>query len=151
MIQGKWFSPGSDLSAVLPIREAVFGRGADDLDAVSWNVLVYHDSVPSATGRIWWEDGAFRLGDLCVLESFRRRHLGDLVLRLLLFKARNHAAREVRLTCPPDVSGFFARLGLRVQTSEDPSFVEMMIPGAEIDLDTCKNCPKISCPGRKET
>jgi hypothetical protein len=25
----------------------------------------------------------------------------------------------------------------------------MMIPGSEIDLDTCRHCPKSSCPNRK--
>ena len=149
MVQGKWFSPDSDLSAVLPVRKAVFGRGADDLDPLSWNVLVYEDSVPAATGRIWWQDGAYRIGDVGVLESRRRRRLGDLVLRLLLFKAQDHAAREVRLACPPDVTGFFARLGLKEQPSEGSPLVEMMIPGDEIDLDTCKNCPKSACPNRK--
>ena len=149
MVQGKWFSPDSDLSAVLPVRKAVFGRGADDLDPLSWNVLVYEDSVPAATGRIWWQDGAYRIGDVGVLESRRRRRLGDLVLRLLLFKAQDHAAREVRLACPPDVTGFFARLGLKEQPSDGSPLVEMMIPGDEIDLDTCKNCPKSSCPNRK--
>ncbi len=150
MVQGKWFAPGSDLSALLPVREAVFGRGADALDALSWNTLVYEDSVPAATGRIWWEDGAFRLGDLAVLEERRRRRLGDLVLRLLLFKAQSHAAREVRLRCPRDLTGFFERLGLRPQPSGsgDADIVEMMIPGDQIDLDTCKNCPKASCPNR---
>lgn len=148
MIQSKWFAPGSDLSVVLPVREAVFGYGEDDLDAESWNVLVYQDSTPVAAGRIWWRDGAFRLGDLGVLEAFRRRKLGDLVLRLLLFKAQSHAAREVRLACPRDLTGFFARLGLR-EVSSEGELIEMMIPGDMIDLDTCKNCPKISCPGRK--
>ena len=149
MVQGKWFSPDSDLSAVLPVREAVFGRGSDDLDPLSWNVLVDEDSVPAATGRIWWQDGAYRIGDVGVLESRRRRRLGDLVLRLLLFKAQDHAAREVRLACPPDVTGFFARLGLKEQPSDGSPLVEMMIPGDEIDLDTCKNCPKSACPNRK--
>ena len=149
MVQGKWFAPGSDLSALLPVREAVFGRGADALDALSWNTLVYEDSVPAATGRIWWQDGAYRIGDVGVLESRRRRRLGDLVLRLLLFKAQDHAAREVRLACPPDVTGFFARLGLKEQPSDGSPLVEMMIPGDEIDLDTCKNCRKSACPNRK--
>ena len=149
MVQGKWFPPGEDLSALLPVREAVFGRGADDLDAASWNVLVYQDSVPAAAGRIWWQDGAFWLGDLCVLESFRRQRLGDLVLRLLLFKAQSHAAREVRLRCPRSVAGFFARLGLREEPSGDAASVEMMIPGESIDLDSCKSCPKQNCPNRQ--
>ena len=148
MIQGKWFAPGTDLSSVLPVREAVFGRGADHLDPESWNVLVYQDSIPVATGRIWWSEGAFRLGDLGVLEPFRHQKLGDLVLRLLLYKAQSHAAREVRLTCPRDLTGFFARLGLR-EESGDPNSVEMIIRGDQIDLDSCKNCPKSGCPNRK--
>ena len=141
MIQGKWFAPGSDLSEVVPVREAVFSRGADDLDILSWNALVYEDSVPVATGR---------LGDICVLKDRRRRRLGDLVLRLLLFKAQSHAAREVRLICPRFLTGFFTRLGFRQDLSDDPETVEMMIPGDQIDLDTCKKCPKSSCPNRRE-
>lgn len=151
MIQGKWFAPGEDLSAgVLPVRRAVFGREGDALDDASWNVLVLQDDVPAATGRIWWQEGAFWLGDLCVLENRRGRRLGDLVLRLLLFKAQTHAAREVRLRAPRSVSGFFARLGLRELPSEDPDLVEMFIPGDQIELDSCKSCPKTSCPNRSQ-
>ena len=149
MVQGKWLAPGEDLSLLLPVREAVFGRGTDVRDAESWNVLVLSDSVPAATGRIWWQDGAFWLGDLAVLEEYRRRHLGDLVLRLLLYKAQSHSAREVRLISPADLTGFFSRLGLQEQPGGDPGFVEMMIPGDQIDLDTCSRCKKQDCPNRQ--
>lgn len=148
MIQSKWFAPGTDLTAVLPVRKAVFGRDEDDLDAISWNVLVFQDETPVGTGRIWWSDGAFRLGDIGILEEYRRRKLGDLVLRLLLYKAQSHAAREVRLSCPRDLTGFFARLGLREESAGQES-VEMMIPGDRIDLDSCKNCPRTDCDNRK--
>jgi hypothetical protein len=149
LIQGKWFAPGEDLSAVIPVRTAVFGRGTDNLDSSSWNALVYQDGVPSAAGRIWWEDGAYRLGDIGVLESCRGQRLGDLVLRLLLFKAQSHSAREVRLQCPRNLEGFFARLGLKEESVSDSGLVEMMISGSDIDLDTCRHCPKSSCPNRK--
>ena len=149
MVQGKWFAPGEDLSTVLPVRTAVFGRGADDLDALSWNALVFQDGIPAGAGRIWWEDGAYRLGDIGVLGSFRGQKLGDLLLRLLLFKAQSHAAKEVRLQCPRALTGFFARLGLKEESVSPSGFVEMMIPGSESDLDTCRHCPKASCPNRK--
>lgn len=149
MIQGKWFAPGDNLSRVLLVRTAVFGRGADHLDPVSWNVLVLQDGAPAAAGRIWWEDGVYRLGDIGVLEACRRQRLGDLVLRLLLFKAQSHAAREVRLVCPRNVAGFFSRLGLREQSALSGDTVEMMIPGDRIDLDTCRSCPKSDCPNRQ--
>ena len=149
MIEGKWFPQGSDLSGVLAVREAVFGRGGDDLDAQAWNVLVWQDGIPAATGRIWWQEGSFRLGDLGVLPEYRGQKLGDLTLRLLLFKVQSHYAREVRLRCAPDTAGFFSRLGFRPDpAAEDPG--EMLLPGDEIDLDTCKNCPKASCPNRHD-
>ena len=148
MIQGQWFSPGKDISPLVPVRESVFGRGADSLDAESWNALVYEDDIPAASGRIWYRDGAYWLGDICVSESHRGRRLGDLVLRLLLFKAQSHAAPEVRLRCPSAVSGFFSRLGFSsISVSDDQ--MEMAIDGTRIELDTCRNCRKPDCPNRR--
>ena len=150
MIQGKWFAPSEDLpQAVESIRMDVFGRGRDSLDAESWNVLVYQDGLPAATGRLWWQDGIFRLGDIGVLSGCRHRHLGDLVLRLLLFKAQSHFAREVRLQCEPSLSGFFDRLGLRPVLPADSQQIEMMIAGDAIDLDSCKSCPRSNCSRRQ--
>lgn len=149
MIQGKWYAPESDLADVLAIREAVFHRGGDALDRLSWNVLVWQDGIPAATGRIWWQDGAYRLGDLCVLPEYRGKKLGDLVLRLLLFKASGHAAREVRLSCDPELCGFFSRLGFSAETVRD-SAAEMVLAGDKIELDSCKSCKKENCPNRKQ-
>lgn len=148
MIQGKWFPQGSDLSQVLSVRQAVFSRGQDALDAEAQSALIYLDDVPAATGRLWWRDGCFWLGDLCVLPDYRGRKLGDLALRLLLFKAQDHFAREVRLQTPPETAGFFSRLGFR-EASRQGELIEMMIPGDEIELDSCKACKKANCPSRK--
>ena len=150
MIQGKWFAPGEPLAKdLLSVQEKVFGVSGKAHDPEGWNTLVFMDEEPAASGRIWWQDGSFWLGNIGVVPSLRGRRLGDLVLRLLLFKAQSHAAREVRLVCPPDLTGFFARLGLREDGSAGEGLVEMMIPGDRIDLDTCASCPKSSCPNRK--
>ena len=148
MIEGKWYPQGADLSDLLPVREAVFGRGRDALDDESWNVLIWQDGAAVATGRLWWRDGAFRLGDLCVLPDHRGQRIGDLVLRLLLFKAQSHFAREVRLCCPADTAGFFARLGFRPSGECTPEGMEMLLPGEEIQLDSCAACKKENCPNR---
>ena len=148
MIQGQWFSPGKDISLLLPVRQAVFGRGVDALDGESWNTLVFEDGVPAAAGRIWYREGVYWLGDICVLESRRGRRLGDLVLRLLLFKAQSHSAHEVRLRCPADTAGFFARLGFSSVPGSDDT-VEMALDGSRINLDSCSGCPKSSCPNRR--
>ena len=148
MVQGKWFAPGEDISPLIPVRESVFSRAADDLDPLSWHALIYEDGIPCASGRIWYRDGVYWLGDIGVLESRRGRKLGDLTLRLLLYKAQSHAASEVRLRCPAGTEGFFTRLGFRGCASS-PDGTEMTISGDRIDLDTCKGCPKTNCPGRK--
>ena len=149
MIQGKWFPQGSDLSEAAAVRRAVFGRDADALDDMAQNVVVYQDGIPAASGRIWWENGAFWLGEIGVLPEYRGQRLGDLTLRLLLFKAQSHFAREVRLRCPEETEGFFARLGLREAARTD-EYLEMYVPGDEIDLDSCRSCRKANCPSRKE-
>ncbi len=154
MIQGKWFPQGADLSDALSVRRGVFAREADDLDRESWNMVVYLDDTPVGTGRIWWRDGSFWIGDIGVLPAFRGRKLGDLALRLLLFKAQSHAAREVRLRTPEETADFFARLGFRQAAGPEAApcqgMTEMFLPGEDIDLDTCKACKKKDCPSRRE-
>lgn len=147
MLEGKWFAPGEEVLHAAEIREKVFGTGKDALDAASWNTVVYVDKAPVATGRIWWENGDYHLGDIGVLETYRGQRLGDLVLRLLLFKAQTHSARMVRLQCPDEVADFFSRLGFRKDEEG------MSLKGEEIDLDTChgcSHCDHTDCPKRKE-
>ena len=83
-----------------------------------------------------------------MLPSLRGKRLGDLVLRLLLFKAQSHFAREVRLRCPEELTGFFTRLGFRAESPAEDSSVEMVLAGEDINLDTCASCKKENCPNR---
>ena len=147
MIQGKWFPQGADLDEAISVRRAVFGRGQDELDSEAQNAVVYLDEVPAAGGRLWWRDGSFWLGEIGVLPEHRGKKLGDLTLRLLLFKAQNHFAKEVRLRTDRETEGFFTRLGFREDFFQD-GLVEMVLPGDEIELDSCKSCKKTNCPNR---
>lgn len=148
MVEGKWFAPGAEIPEAEAIRRAVFGRGRDDLDAMAWNVIVYYGGEPAATGRLWWQDGAFWLGDVGVLPELRGRRLGDLTLRLLLFKAETHAARLLRLIATDETAAFFARLGFQPDGEGVDSIQPMLLRGEELCLDTCQGCKK-DCPNRK--
>ena len=148
MVEGKWFAPGAEIGPALDIRQAVFGRGADELDQLSWNVLVWHEGEAAATGRLWWQDGAFRLGDVAVLPDRRGLGLGDLTLRLLLFKAESHAARLIALECPAEVAPFFGRLGFRAEETRADGLIAMSLRGEDLCLDACKSCQK-DCPNRR--
>ena len=82
-----------------------------------------------------------------MLPQYRHKGLGDLTLRLLLYKAQSHYAGEVRLYCADDVKGFFERLGLRT-AGRQKDLNEMRIAGSEIRLDSCASCPKTDCERR---
>ena len=109
MIEGKWFAPGTDLSQPLALRRLILNQEADALDPMAWNVVVYREGQPAATGRIWWQDGAFWIGSIAVLPAYRRQQLGDLTLRLLLFKAQSHSARRIRTLSPVALVPFFTQ------------------------------------------
>ena len=148
MVEGKWFAPGTDIPEAEAIRCAVFGRGKDELDQIAWNVIVWYTGQPAATGRLWWHEGAFWLGDVAVLPAMQHQKLGDLTLRLLLFKAESHAARLIRLTTPVETMPFFARLGFQPEGEAVNGMQQMLLRGEDLCLDTCQGCKK-DCPNRK--
>ena len=138
MIEGKWFPQGAELTEPMMIRAAVFGRGRDALDDMAQQVVVYREGTPVGAARLWWEDGAFRLGDVGVLPDERGKGYGDLLVRLLLFKALSHNADTIALICGRDAKAFFARYGFTTESEGEP--VCMRIRGAQVQLDHCKHC-----------
>lgn len=139
MIQGKWLRPGDDLSLILPLRQTIFDAGADALDQEAWNAVIFDDGVPAGIGRIWWQEGVYHLGMIGVDPQRRHRGLGDLVTRLLLFKAQQHAARQIALCCADEVCGFFKPYGFEVTASQSGQSV-MTLDGAVLCLDSCQGC-----------
>lgn len=139
MIEGKWFAQGADIGQPLLMREAVFGRGRDALDDMAQQVVVYREGVPVGTGRLWWADGAFYAGDIGVLPAERGKGYGDLLVRLLIYKAVTHQAHTVVLQCPQALTAFFGRFGFIAADSGEP--VEMRLS----TLDGCVGCGK--CKG----
>ena len=140
MVQGRWFPSGSDISLPISLRESVFGRGMDAIDAMAQHVVVYDSDVPVAAARLWWQDGAFWIGDIGVLEGKRDRGFGDLLVRLTLYKALTHCASLIRLECPPEVESFFAQYGF-VTDADHNGLKQMSIPGQNVQLSHCGgNC-----------
>lgn len=137
MVEGKWIAPGNDLSLTLPIRKAVLGLDGDEWDKLSWNAVIFSDGIPCATGRIRYDEGDFLLEHLCVLEGYRRKGYGDVLVRLLLFKALQHSARTVRLCYDGTLFPYFEKYGF-VKRDE----ATMTMRGEDICLDNCKACGK---------
>lgn len=137
MIEGKWFPQGSDIGQALGIRQAVFGRGRDALDDEAQQVVVYREGRPVGAARLWWSDGGFFAGDVGVLPEERGAGYGDLLVRLLLYKALSHNAASVSLVCPAAFTPFFERYGFAVFQPGDPA--AMRVTADQISLG-CGHC-----------
>jgi ElaA protein len=147
MVQGKWIAPGQPFDAALRLREAVFVQEQgfskelerDAKDDISWHVLLYLDGVPAATGRIYYEDGAYWMGRICVQKDARGHGLGDLLMRMLLDKAKRHFAPRVCLGAQVRVAPFYARYGFapcgKPYDEEGVPHQTMCIRGEDIRLE----------------
>ena len=135
MVQGRWFPTGADITEALTLRQQVFDRGQDAKDAMAQQVVVYDNAMPVGAARLWWQNGAFWLGDVGVLPQERGHGYGDLLVRLLLFKALTHSAEHISLRTPLQTQGFFAQYGFTPVEGADP--VTMTILAKDVQLSHC--------------
>lgn len=154
VIRGKFIAPGGDYSQALPLRKAVFvdeqGFDAalehDRFDDLSAHALLY-DQVddqgnpagePVATGRLFWHEGEFVIGRVCVAKDKRGQKLGDLVMRMLLYKAMQHHAPAVSLGAQQHAVPFYARYGfepVEEYLDEGVPHIRMRVRGDRINLE----------------
>jgi predicted GNAT family N-acyltransferase len=164
LIRGKFIAPGGDYGAALALRRAVFSdeQGFDpalDHDAyddLSAHVLLYDQADgasepagdPVATGRLFWLEGEFVIGRVCVRRDRRGEKLGDLVMRMLLYKAMQHNAPSVALGAQKQAVGFYARYGfepVEEYLDEGVLHVRMRVRGDRINLEG--SCHKTQAGG----
>lgn len=128
------FIPGNqDVSEPLLIRRKVFieeqscpeEEEFDAYDKCALHLMVYVDEIPAATGRIWHDGNSFRIGRLAVLREFRGQKIGDLALRLLIYKAFSSGAEELNISAQTYVRGFYEKFGFRAEGEE---YMEAGIP-----------------------
>lgn len=114
------FIPGDqDLSEPFAIRREVFGKEQDcpeeedfdSFDASALHLMIYVDEVPAGTGRIWHDGRGFRIGRLAVLPPYRGQKIGDLALRLLIYKAFNSGAEELFVSAQTYLKDFYGKFG----------------------------------------
>lgn len=117
MIRGKFLSSADDASAVLSVREKVcraegLPAGADCHDKMAVYALVFdEEDSPSGSGRLYLHEDRFVIGCIGVLPEKRGKGLGDLLLRMLLYRAQELHAPEVYALVRPGEEAFYARYG----------------------------------------
>jgi predicted GNAT family N-acyltransferase len=134
------FLPGNgDISEPLMIRREVFieeqgcpeNEDRDGMDEAALHLIVYVDEIPAATGRIWHDGSVFRIGRLAVRKRFRGQRIGDLALRLLLYKAFNSGAEELFVNAQVYIKDMYKKFGFKECGGE---FVDAGLPHIPMSL-----------------
>lgn len=158
LIRGSYLTSRDDLTAVLALREQVFSAEQgfhhacerDAHDDMAVYALVYdEENQPAGTGRLYIdEEDRFTIGRLCVLKDRRGQGLGDLLMRMLLYRAQELHASAVYVEAQLPVVDFYARYGLRpvsdVFIKEGAPHRLMRATAEEIDIEGA--CHKAAAP-----
>lgn len=123
------------------IREQVFIKEQqvplaieqDGQDKQAFHVIVYHDDCqPIATGRLLLlKNGVAQLGRIAVLDAYRGKKYGSLVVQMLLSKAFDIGCQIVLLHAQVSVRSFYDKMGFEergdVFTEAGIEHIEMVI------------------------
>ena len=136
MIRGTFYlSQGESPAFDFMLAHLIAAPDAHDRMAV-YALVRDENDAPSGCGRLFLdEDGRFTLDRVFVLPASRRQGLGDLLMRMLLFRAQELGAPEVRLASPPEAVAFFARYGLRPEGVPENGLRPMRALAGQIDIE----------------
>lgn len=156
MIQGKYLTSMDDTGAVMEIRNRVFvdeqgfskDGERDRFDDMAIYALAYDlNGHPVGTGRLIIDaEDHFSIGRVCVLREARGLGLGDLIMRMLLYRAQELNAPDVYISSQLHAIPFYARYGFKPYGEEtlDEGVLhqKMRVTAEEIDLQGTCHCAK---------
>ena len=135
MIASEWLLGinESDLSEIRKIRHTVFCKEQqvpesveiDGFDQSAIHVLTSMNNIPAATGRLLVTTDEFIIGRVAVLPEFRKKRLGDLVVRLLIRTAFDMGGKRQIVHAQLSAQDFYKKLGF---TAIGEAYEEAGIP-----------------------
>lgn len=145
MITGKFLTSNDDIDMILEIRGQVFPGKAvrDDIDALAIYALTFsEDGTPGSSGRLFMDDDNVVTIDLVgTIPRLRWQGLGDLVMRMLLYRVLEMKLPSVKLDSPTELTSFFSRYGFKPTEKQSDDIVRMTALNSEINIEgTCKHC-----------
>ena len=135
------FIPGNkDMTEPFEIRREVFideqkcpeKEEYDKFDKDALHLMVYVDGSPAATGRIWHDGKGFRIGRLAVRKQYRGQKIGDLALRLLIYKAFSSGAQSLEISAQTYIMPLYRKFGFKEYGDE---FLEAGLPHMAMRVD----------------
>lgn len=122
MISTAWYFGHEDLKDAHAIRRAVFiaeqgiaeAVEMDGSDGECIHLVAYDEGVPAATGRIWVTREEFIIGRVAVMPAYRGRHLGVLVMQVLIHACYRIGGEKQIVHVQLSAKSFYERLGFTV-------------------------------------
>ena len=128
----------AEMEAAMGVRFRVFvaeqavpaEEELDDADATASHAVAICQGQVVGTGRlVQQDDGDAQIGRMAVDQTWRRRGIGDQILRFLEEEARAQGMRRCVLHAQEYVKGFYAAHGYQEQGE---TFLEVNIPHIEM-------------------
>ncbi len=155
MIRGKFILSGDPQTEIIyDIRRRVFVEeqgfaleheiDAHDRMAV-YALVMDDDGTPGATGRLYIdENDQFAIGRVCVLREMRGQYMGDLVMRMLLYRATELGCTSMRVSAQLPVVPFYARYGLKPtgEIYDDEGVPHRLMVALRDEIDIEGSCSK---------
>lgn len=140
MFQGKWSAGRADAQDALDLRMEVFVEEQgfarevelDEYDDMALHALVYEDGQCVATGRLIFKGDRFYVGRVAVKKAYRGQGFGDLVMRMILFRAEQMGVTKLYLHAQLPAMGFYEKLGFK---KVGGTFLEEGAPHQEMMLE----------------
>ncbi len=117
----RWLEGNEDLTEAYNIRLKVFveeqdvpiEEEIDEIDMIAQHIIVYKNSIPVGTGRVFQQKDKFYLGRIAVLKTYRGQNIGDFMVRKLMEKAFEMGAHEVHIHAQITVEEFYKKQGFK--------------------------------------
>ena len=102
------------------IDEQGFENEFDETDNTAIHILLYFDSAPAGTARMFTEDNgkSYHIGRVAVLPQYRKNHLGAQIVNAICEKAKELGAEKCELSAQCRVKGFYKSLGFEESGEE---------------------------------
>lgn len=159
MIRGEYLTSKDDIKSVIALRRAIFceeqgysqASEPDQYDEMAIYALIHDDEgAPIATGRLYVEGDRLTIGRVCVKKQWRGKHIGDFVMRMLLYRAQDLHAGSVTLSAQTQCVGFYEKYGFvpfgAVVYDEGHPHRMMRVMGERINLECACDAHK-ACAG----
>ncbi len=94
-------------------------------DQEAAHVIVIIDDEDAAVGTLFQDSGLnndiYILDKIFVKKEYQKEQLGDLVIKMLIDRAFRLGAKQIWVMSPPDVAGFFTRVGFYIDKALEVS------------------------------